>query len=72
MRAGLDYVNGAGADYSYDAASQLLYVDNQTQNGQHKYAYTYDDVGNRRWEYRVYAGWSGLTRLKAVLGPQTR
>ena len=36
-----------GADYSYDTASRLLYVDNQTGNGQHKYAYTYDDVGNR-------------------------
>ncbi len=46
-RTGLDYVNGAGADYSYDAASRLLYVDNQTQNGQHKYAYSYDYVGNR-------------------------
>ncbi len=46
-RTALDYVNGAGADYSYDAASQLSYVDNQTANGQHKYAYSYDYVGNR-------------------------
>jgi hypothetical protein len=37
-------LNGAGADYSYDTAGRLLYVDNQTNNGQHKYAYTYDDV----------------------------
>ena len=46
-RTALDYTNGAGADYSYDTASRLLYIDNQTGNGQHKYAYTYDDVGNR-------------------------
>ncbi|MCL5282499.1 MAG: hypothetical protein M1376_21640, partial [Planctomycetes bacterium] len=29
-------------------ASRLLYVDNRTNNGQHKYAYTYDKVGNRQ------------------------
>jgi len=46
-RTGLDYVNGAYADYSYDAASRLLDVDNRTQNGQHKYAYLHDKVGNR-------------------------
>ena len=45
----MDYLNGAYADYSYDAASRLLYVDNRTNSGQdqHKYAYTYDKVGNR-------------------------
>ncbi len=47
-RTDLDYTNGAYADYSYDAASPLLYVGNRTQNGQHKYAYTYDKVGNRQ------------------------
>ena len=46
-RLGLDYANSAGVDYSYDTASRLLYVDNQTVSGQHKYSYTYDDVGNR-------------------------
>ncbi|MCL5279871.1 MAG: hypothetical protein M1376_08210 [Planctomycetes bacterium] len=29
-------------------ASRLRYVDNRTNNGQHKYAYTYDKVGNRQ------------------------
>jgi len=46
-RTGLTYVNGASAAYSYDTASRLLYVDNQTGNGQHKYSYMYDNVGNR-------------------------
>ncbi|MBM4027006.1 MAG: hypothetical protein FJ280_16625, partial [Planctomycetes bacterium] len=46
-RTGLDYLNGAYGDYSYDAASRLLALDNRTNNGQYKYAYTYDDVGNR-------------------------
>ena len=46
-RTALDYVNGAGADYSYDTASRLSYLDNQTGNGQHKYSYAYDNVGNR-------------------------
>ena len=27
--------------------SRLLTLDNQTNNGQYKYGYTYDDVGNR-------------------------
>jgi hypothetical protein len=43
----LVYPNGAYANYSCDAASRLSYVDNQTNNGQHKYAYTYDYVGTR-------------------------
>jgi YD repeat-containing protein len=47
-RSNLTYLNGAYANYSYDAASRLLYVDNRTNNGQHKYAYTYDYVGNRK------------------------
>jgi len=46
-RTELDYANGASAAYSYDTASRLLYVDNQTGNGQHKYSYMYDNVGNR-------------------------
>jgi YD repeat-containing protein len=46
-RSDLDYANGAYADYSYDTAGRVLYVDNRTNNGQHKYAYTYDYVGNR-------------------------
>ena len=46
-RTGLTYANGASASYSYDAASRLSYIDNQTNNGQHKYSYTYDNVGNR-------------------------
>jgi hypothetical protein len=36
-------------------------------NGQHKYAYTHDKVGNRSLEYRVYAGRTGPIRLKAEL-----
>ena len=46
-RSDLDYANGAYVDYSYDTAGRTLYVDNRTNNGQHKYAYTYDYVGNR-------------------------
>ena len=46
-RTALDYTNGAGADYSYDVASRLLSLDNSTGNGQHKYGYMYDNVGNR-------------------------
>src|SRR3972149_1385714 len=44
-RSGLDYTNGAYADYTYDAASRLLVLDNQTNSSYHKY--TYDYVGNR-------------------------
>src|SRR4030042_499579 len=47
-RTGLAYPNGASIAYSYDAASRLLAIDNQTNSGQHKYAYTYDKVGNRK------------------------
>ena len=47
-RTGLTYANGASAAYSYDTASRLLSLDNQTGNGQHKYSYTYDNVGNRQ------------------------
>ena len=47
-RTGLTYANGAYAAYSYDTASRLLSLDNQTGNGQHKYSYTYDNVGNRQ------------------------
>jgi YD repeat-containing protein len=46
-RSDLDYANGAYVDYSYDTAGRVLYGDNRTNNGQHKYAYTYDYVGNR-------------------------
>jgi len=46
-RTALTYANGAYANYSYDAASRLSYIDNQTNNGQHKYSYMYDYVGNR-------------------------
>jgi hypothetical protein len=46
-RSNLTYTNGAYANYNYDTAGRVLYVDNQTNNGQHKYAYTYDYVGNR-------------------------
>jgi hypothetical protein len=37
-RSNLGYVNGASAAYNYDTAGRTLYVDNQTNNGQHKYA----------------------------------
>jgi hypothetical protein len=43
----LDYVNGAGADYSYAAAGRLLYVDNSTNNGQHKSRPELAEEGNR-------------------------
>jgi YD repeat-containing protein len=46
-RTGLTYANGAYANYNYDTASRLLSLDNQTGNGQHKYSYMYDNVGNR-------------------------
>ena len=58
-RTALSYANGAGAQYNYDPASRLLWVDNQTGNGQHKYAYLYDNVGNRT-SMMVTAG--GVTR----------
>ena len=64
---GIRLTNGASAAYSYDTASRLLYIDNQTGNGQHKYSYMYDNVGNRGLECRVYAGRTGLSRLKAEL-----
>jgi hypothetical protein len=38
-RTGLTYANGAAVNYSYDTASRLSYIDNQTGNGQHKYTY---------------------------------
>ena len=40
------YANDANAVYSYDSASRLSSITNNT-NTLHKYAYTYDDVGNR-------------------------
>ena len=43
----MDYVNGAGADYSYAAAGRLLYVDNSTNNGQHKSRPELAEEGNR-------------------------
>ncbi|MFC1765443.1 RHS repeat-associated core domain-containing protein [Planctomycetota bacterium] len=46
-RTQLTYANGTTTSYDYDAASRLLSIDSQTDNNQHKYAYTYDDVGNR-------------------------
>lgn len=46
-RTGLSYANGTGVDYAYDVASRLLDVNNVTDTGQLKYAYSYDDVGNR-------------------------
>ncbi len=46
-RTGLSYANGTGIDYSYDTASRLQDVNNGTDTGQLKYAYRYDDVGNR-------------------------
>ena len=46
-RTGLTYGNTATIAYEYDVASRLLFIDNQTENGQHKYSYTYDNVGNR-------------------------
>jgi len=39
--------NGTSIDYSYDSGFRLLDVNNVTDTGQFKYAYTYDDVGNR-------------------------
>jgi hypothetical protein len=33
-RTGLTYANGAGINYSYDTASRLSYIDNQTGNRQ--------------------------------------
>jgi hypothetical protein len=45
-RTALDYANGTGIEYSCDTAGRLLYLDNQTDSGQHKYGYTYDHVGN--------------------------
>ena len=46
-RTGLTYGNTATIAYEYDVASRLQFIDNQTANGQHKYSYTYDNVGNR-------------------------
>ena len=46
-RTALDYANGTGIDYAYDAASRLTTIDSTTVTGHHKYAYTYDKVGNR-------------------------
>ncbi len=43
----LDYANGTGIDYAYDTGFRLTDVNNVTDTGQLKYAYTYDDVGNR-------------------------
>ncbi|MCX5645464.1 MAG: hypothetical protein NTZ17_12435 [Phycisphaerae bacterium] len=51
-RTGLTYTNGASAAYNYDTASRLSYIDNQTGNGQHKYSYMYDNVGNR-WSMMI-------------------
>jgi YD repeat-containing protein len=40
--------NGTSIHYTYDTASRLLSIDNKKgTTSQHKYAYTYDDVGNR-------------------------
>ena len=47
LRPRLVEPDGTGIDYTYDTASRLLYIDNQTGSGQHKYGYAYDHVGNR-------------------------
>jgi hypothetical protein len=50
----LDYVNGAGADYSYAAAGRLLYVDNSTNNGQHKSRPELAEEGNRGQVFLIH------------------
>ncbi|MHC4620384.1 MAG: RHS repeat-associated core domain-containing protein [Planctomycetota bacterium] len=46
-RVTAQYANGTTATYDNDIANRLENLYNQTQTGNHNFAYTYDKVGNR-------------------------